>query len=104
VSARPHRRASERPADCYSPEARASIGHADSLERAIALPNEPNIARAQDYLAYAELVLGDREAALTRLERLLVLPSGHTPAMLRTMWPYQSLHDDVRFRRLAEMP
>jgi hypothetical protein len=84
-------------------EARHAIAVADSIERLVALPNEPNIAAAQDYLGYALLLLGDRDAALARLERLLALPSGRTPVMLRTMWPYGSLHGDPRFRRLAEM-
>ncbi|GLC25099.1 serine/threonine-protein kinase [Roseisolibacter agri] len=84
-------------------EARRAIALADSARRALALPDEPNAAAAQDYLAYAELVLGDTAATLARLERLLAVPSGRTPAMLRTMWPYRSLHGDPRFRRLAEM-
>jgi hypothetical protein len=84
-------------------QARGAIAIADSIERLVALPNEPNIAATQDYLAYALLLLGDRDAAIVRLERLLALPSGRTPAMLRTMWPYASLHDEPRFRRLAEM-
>jgi hypothetical protein len=67
------------------------------------LPNEPVTAESQDFLAYALLLLGDRDAALERLERSLALPSGRTPAMLRTMWPFTSLHRDPRFRRLAEM-
>ncbi len=83
-------------------EARRAIAIADSIERTTALPNEPNIAAAQDYLAYALLLLGDRDAAIAKLERLLALPSGRTPAMLRTMWPYASLRGDARFQRLAE--
>jgi tetratricopeptide (TPR) repeat protein len=84
-------------------EARRTIAYADSIERLNGVPNEPWSAMGQDYLAYAELLLGDRDAALARLERVLVLPTGRTPAMLRTMWPYTSLHGDPRFRRLAEI-
>ena len=84
-------------------EARRAIASADSLERATALPNKMELASAQDLLAYAHLMLGERDAAISRLERVLALPSGRTPAMLRTMWPYRSLHGDPRFRRLAEM-
>jgi TolB-like protein/tetratricopeptide (TPR) repeat protein len=82
-------------------EARRVIAYADSLERVKALSNDPAMARAQDNLAYALLLLGDRDAALARLERMLVLPSGRTPALLRAMWPYTSLHGDPRFERLA---
>jgi tetratricopeptide (TPR) repeat protein len=85
-------------------EAREAIEYADSVERAIALPNEPNLAAGQDFLAYAELVLGNRDAALARLERLLALPSGRTAAMVRVMWPYTSLHGDPQFKRLVELP
>ena len=78
------------------------IAYADSVERLNALPNEPATATGHDYIAYALLLLGDRDAALARLERVLTLPSGRTPAMLRTMWPYASLQSDPRYRRLTD--
>ncbi len=84
-------------------EARRAIAFADSIERLNALPNEPQMADAQQFLAYAQLMLGDREPGIARLERMLVLPSGNTPVMLRNMWPYASLHGDPRFRKIAEM-
>jgi hypothetical protein len=87
----------------HAAEARGLLARADSTERAKAMPSNLEMAEAQNWMAYAYLLLGDRDAALARLERLLVQPSGYTPAMLRTMWPYRSLHGDPRFRRLAEM-
>ena len=84
-------------------DARRAIAFADSIERLNALPNEPQMADAQQFLAYAQLMLGDREPGIARLERMLVLPSGNTPVMLRNMWPYASLHGDPRFRKIAEM-
>jgi len=52
-------------------------------------------------LARIYALLGDREAALDRLEHLLSIPGDLTPAMLRFDPAWASLRGDARFERLA---
>ena len=84
-----------------SADARQMITYADSIERLNALPNNPEMAEAQSLIAYALLVLGDRDAAIARLGHALALPSGLTPETLGFMWPFASLRTDAGFRRLV---
>ena len=52
-------------------------------------------------LARIYALLGDREAALDRLEHLLSIPGDLTPAMLRLDPTWAPLRGDARFERLA---
>ncbi len=83
-------------------DAKRVMRFADSVDRENTLPNEPTMASAHQFMAYAHLLLGERDAAIAELERTLALPSGITAVMLRNMWPFASLHGDQRFQRLID--
>lgn len=57
---------------------------------------------AVEALALVQVLLGDREEAMTTLERLLTLPSATTRARLRVVPHYASLRDHPRFTKLVE--
>jgi tetratricopeptide (TPR) repeat protein len=48
--------------------------------------------------------LGDKDLAIPALERLLKMPGGLTPALLRLDPNYDSLRDDPRFQKLVSEP
>lgn len=57
----------------------------------------------EERLAAVEARVGDTEAAIERLRRLLSIPSRLSPAMLRIEPRWTPLRNDPRFRQLAQL-
>jgi serine/threonine-protein kinase len=55
------------------------------------------------HLAAVEARVGETDAAIKRIRRLLSIPSRLSPAVLRTEARWAPLRDDPRFRQLAEL-
>jgi len=64
----------------------------------------------EEILVRIQARFGDKDAAIAGLQRLLEIPFGYffavplAPASLRLDPGFDNLHDDPRFRKLAEMP
>src|SRR5438270_1528403 len=90
----------------------AVLGHKDAAikeaERAITLlPSGKDAVdgpRAEENLAFVEVLVGDKNRAIPRLQRLLEIPYANclTPALLRLHPQWDPLRGDPRFQKLRE--
>ena len=91
---------------------RAVLGQKDAAikeaERAMTLlPSEKDAVqgpKVEEILALVEVILGDKNRAIPRLQRLLEIPYGNclTPALLRLHPAWDPLRGDPRFQKLSE--
>src|SRR4029077_19485837 len=91
---------------------RAVLGQKDAAikeaERAIALlPSGKDAVvgpKAEENLAYVEVIVGDKNRAIPRLQHLLEIPYQDclTPALLRLHPQWDPLRGDPRFQKLCE--
>jgi TolB-like protein/class 3 adenylate cyclase/Flp pilus assembly protein TadD len=60
--------------------------------------------RGEENLAFVEVLVGDKNGAISRLQRLLEIPYSHclTPALLRLHPQWDPLRGDPRFQKLCE--
>jgi hypothetical protein len=60
--------------------------------------------RHEENLAYVEVLVGDKNRAIPRLQRLLEIPYGDclTPALLRLHPQWDPLRGDPAFQKLCE--
>jgi hypothetical protein len=60
--------------------------------------------RAEENLASVEVIVGDKDRAIPRLQRLLEIPYTNclTPALLRLHPQWDPLRGDPRFQKLCE--
>ena len=89
----------------------AVLGHKDAAikeaERAITLlPSGKDAVdgpRAEENLAFVEVLVGDKNGAIPRLQHLLQVPYNNcvTPALLRLHPMFDPLRNDPRFQKLA---
>jgi hypothetical protein len=90
----------------------AVLGQKDAAikeaERAIALlPSGKDAVagpKGEETLASVEALVGDKDRAIPRLQRLLEIPYSDclTPALLRLQPPWDPLRGDPRFQKLCE--
>jgi hypothetical protein len=77
-------------------------------ERAIALlptgKDAVAIPKAEENLAFVEVLVGDKDRAIPRLQRLLEIPYQDclTPALLRLHPQWDPLRSDPAFQKLCE--
>jgi TolB-like protein/class 3 adenylate cyclase/Flp pilus assembly protein TadD len=91
---------------------RAVLGQKDAAlkeaERAIMLlpsgKDAVNGPRSEENLAYVEVLVGDKDRAIQKIQHLLDIPYANclTPAILRLHPQWDPLRDDPRFQKLCE--